>query len=207
MFYRTVATAHSVVGSNTMLGILMILKANLIRVVYITATLALVVLLTFYRLRIVSTQDSLNQFSFWTGLATLIALIVALGEIFHSSRTTKLIKDTIDKKLNEQARLSSSSLVVEISSLLDECSTHIGRSDYHSALRALQIARRFNVRIEKKFLSDPEKHVAISDGLDKAEKRIQVACHTSLGSPLTKRQQTDIVNLVTTSKLNIEQLA
>lgn len=185
----------------------MILKANLIRVLYVLLTVALLAALLCHKEQIVSAQDSLNDFSFWTGLATLVALIVALGEIFHSSRTTKLIKAAIDKKLNEEARLSSSSLIVEISSLLDECSSNIGKSDYHSALRALQIARRFNVRIERKFLSTPEKHIAISNGLDKAEKKIQIACHTTLSSPLTRRQQTEIVNLVTTSKLNIEQLA
>lgn len=152
----------------------MILKANLIRVAYAVATLALVALLLFYKGRIMATQDALNQFAFWTGLATLIALMVALGEIFHSSRTTKLIKRAIDTKLNEQARLSSASLIAEVSSLLDECSAHVGKSDYHPALRALQIARRFNVRIERAFLSTPEKHVLITNGLDKAEKKFKL---------------------------------
>lgn len=173
------------------------------RIVYCIAVIAICIAACFFN-KTLSSPEWINSFSFWSGVVTLIALVIAIGEVFNSGTTQALIKKAIDKHATEQAKISSASSISEVIALLDESNTKVCAQDYLSSMRLLQLARRFLARIDSRFFSAETTAGSLSDLFNKAESKIQTASHSTLAAPITPRQRSNISVIVCEIKSKIE---
>ncbi|MFA8630537.1 hypothetical protein QT937_017245 [Xanthomonas campestris pv. campestris] len=152
----------------------------------------------------VSSTSGIDIFSFWCGLATLVGLTIAVGEIFNSGATQKQIKNAIEIYSNDKARLTSAVSIPEIISLLDESITKADAQDYLSSVRLLQLSRRFLARVDSRLLADETTPENLSSLFNKAEAKMQTASHSTASAPLTSRQRSNVCALVRELKTKVE---
>ena len=173
------------------------------RIVYVVIAI-LIIVAGYAGRKALSSQELINEFSFWCGIATLVALVVAVGEVLNSGTTQSLIRKAVEEYAEKHAQLIAGTSISEVISLLDEANAKASSQDYESSARAVQIARRFLARVDSRFFSLDTTANGLSDLFNKAELKIQTATHSTLKAPITPRQRKEISATVCEIKAKIE---
>lgn len=153
-----------------------------------------------------SSDDRINSFSFWTGVATLIALVVAIGEIVNSGALQKLIGEAVDRYAAQHTSIISAAAIVEVIALLDDSTSKVQSEEYGTALRVVQLARRFLVRVDLGKFGKGLDADEIGTLFNKAERKMQSASHSTPTSPMSPAQKMKIISLVNEIKTNLEKI-
>jgi len=147
----------------------------------------------------------IDKFAVWCGGATLVALAVAVGEIFHAGRTNKKIADSIASTTMDLVTHSSAAHLIESISLLDDTSNSVLRGEYLEALRSLQVARRFWVKVSRRVLTLKQTD-DVSALFTKAEKKVSAGAFSTLAAPLSPQQVLEISATIVKIKNIIERI-
>lgn len=73
--------------------------------------------------------DRIDSFTYWCGVATLVALVIAVGEIIHAGTAT----NAVNLALSATARQEARTLSAEVIALVDEVSESMRAEDYTAA--------------------------------------------------------------------------
>jgi hypothetical protein len=146
--------------------------------------------------------DRIDSFTYWCGVATLVALVIAVGEIVHAGTAT----NAVNLALSATARQEARTLSAEVIALVDEVSESMRAEDYTAALRAVQIARRFVARLDFKHVLPLEGN-AIAEKLGDVEHALQRALNDDRGKPMTRAGKTELNDVLMTIKRAAERLA
>lgn len=146
--------------------------------------------------------DRIDSFTYWCGVATLVALVVAVGEVFHAGTATNAVSLALSASARQEAR----TLCIEIIALVDEVSERARKEDYTAALRATQIARRFTARLDfKHVLRDEGSEIATQ--LAKVEQLLQRAMTSDTRRPMNNSARTSLNDMLMRIKAAAEVLA
>lgn len=146
--------------------------------------------------------DRIDSFTYWCGVATLVALVIAVGEVVHAGAATS----AVNLALSVTARQEAKTLSAEVIALVDEVSESMRAEDYTAALRAVQIARRFAARLDFKHVLLHEGD-AIAEKLGDVEHALQRALNDDRGKPMTRTVRVELNDVLMTIKRAAERLA
>ncbi|UYP76586.1 hypothetical protein [Xanthomonas campestris] len=157
----------------------------------------------FYELLI--SARGVNKFAVWCGGATLMALAIAIGEIFHAGSVQRKIASSTSRSTLEVVRHASAAHLIESISLLDDAMNFVLKSDFHEALRSLQVARRFWVKVSRRVITSQETNT-VSELFTTAERRVAAGVFTSVASPFTPQQRLEVCSIILKIKEAIERI-
>lgn len=146
--------------------------------------------------------DNIDVFTYWCGAATLVALVVAVGEIIHAGTAASAVKMALSALARQEAR----TLRLEVIGPVDEVGDRVRMEDYTSALRAVQIARRFSARLDVRHLHAVEVH-AIATQLSEVEHVLHLAMTKEKGRPMNKVARSTLSNMLMMIKSAAERVA
>jgi hypothetical protein len=147
-------------------------------------------------------SDSINVFNYWCGGATLVALVVAIGEIVHAGTAGKAVRKAFARAAHQQAKV----LAIEVISLIDDVSSKVQRKDYSAALRALQMARRFLARLDARYAKDLTQRPSLTPLLNDAEMIILKAIHNTTSATMSREARHTLSDYLVRIKSSVETL-
>jgi len=148
----------------------------------------------------------LDHFSFVGGLLTVVGLIVAIGEIINTGRTSSLIEAALVKDEQVTARKASATAIGEVLNALDDTNREIQGARYAAALRAVQSARQSLRRIDTRMFGDASMPSSLGDRFNSVEMSVQIATHATPDAPLTPAQRNKLCKAVCDIKTAIEEI-
>jgi len=172
-----------------------------VRWAYVVATVLVCAVLVHLRTDWGS-SDSINIFTYWCGGATLVALVIAIGEIVHAGTAATAVRRAFSRAAQQQTKV----LAIEIISLIDDVSSKVQRRDYSAALRALQMARRFLARLDDRYAQDAARCSALTPMLNDAEIIILKAIHTTTGASMSREARHALSDYLVRIKSSVETL-
>lgn len=146
--------------------------------------------------------DNIDAFTYWCGAATLVALVIAVGEIIHTGTAATAVNMALSASARQEAR----TLSLEIIGLVDEIGNRLRLEDYTAALRAVQIARRFAARLDLRHLHATEGH-AITARLSEVERVLHLAMTNEKGRPMNKAARSALNDTLMLTKASAERIA
>lgn len=146
--------------------------------------------------------DSIDSFTYWCGVATLVALIIAVGEIVHAGTATSAVNLALSATARQEAR----TLCIEVIAMVDEVSESMRAEDYTAALRAVQIARRFAARLDFRHVLQLEGS-AIAENLADVDHALQKGLNDERGNPMTRSVKLELNDVLMCIKRAAEKLA
>ena len=149
-----------------------------------------------------ATSDTIDAFTYWCGVATLVALVIAVGEVFHAGAATS----AVNLALSAAARHEARTLSLEVIALVDEVSERTRQEDYTAALRAAQIARRFAGRLDSGLVLLSEVS-ALSTQLCKVEHVLHRTMNVHAGTTMTRSARSALNDTLMEIKVVAEKLA
>lgn len=178
------------------------IRNNWIRITYLLISIGMIAGSFCIKDRILGNASHINEFSYFGVVATLVALVVAIFEVFHSVSVSKSIRDEAKKILQQARDVSGASFVSECLSVLDEANEHVSGERYVLALKCFQYFRKTYVRI-----SAPENiRMEVDNVLSDVELSLQQATHTSAQAPLGKSKRVKIHKDILAIKKQLEEM-
>lgn len=178
------------------------IRNNRIRIAYLLISIGLFIASLIFKEKIIGNDSYLNNFSYFGVVATLIALMVAVSEVWHSIIISKSIRDEVREIFNQARNVNGASFVSECLSVLDEANEHISGERYALSLKCYQYFRRTYLRI-----SGPENLINEIDGaLNEIEHCLQQATHATAKAPLGKSKRTQIQKDILSIKKRLEEI-
>jgi hypothetical protein len=147
-------------------------------------------------------SDSIGAFTYWCGGATLVALVIAIGEIVHAGTAADAVRRAFAHAAHQQAKV----LAIEVISLIDDVSSKVHRRDYSAALRALQMARRFLARLESRYAKEVAEHPSLTPMLNDAEMIILKAIHNTASASMSRVSRHALSGCLVRIKSSVETL-
>lgn len=172
-----------------------------VRWIYAVVSVAICLLLV-YASNQWAAPDKIDSFTYWCGVATLVALVIAVGEIVHAGTATSAVNLALSATARQEAR----TLSVEVIALVDEVSKSMRAEDYTAAPRAVQIARRFAARLDFQHMLLLE-GAAIAEKLGDVEHALQRAMNDDRGKPMTRSVKLELNDALMSIKRTAERLA
>lgn len=178
------------------------LKDNWIRFAYIFVSVAVAIAASRYKVDVLASTKSLNEFSYVGTVATIIGLIIAASEVVHSLRVSIAIRKEANKLFSAAKALDGASSISECLSSLDEVSRLISSEDYEFSLRCFQHFRRTYARVP----GSGAEIVAIDTQLNDIELGLHQAVHTRPQAPLEKKKRIALSKGILSIKGSLEKI-
>ncbi len=178
------------------------LKDNWIRFAYIFVSVAVAIAASRYKVDVLASTKSLNEFSYVGTVATIIGLIIAASEVVHSLRVSIAIRKEANKLFSAAKALDGASSISECLSSLDEVSRLISSEDYEFSLRCFQHFRRTYARVP----GCGAEIVAIDTQFYDIELGLQQAVHTRPQAPLEKKKRIALSKSILSIKGSLEKI-
>lgn len=178
------------------------LKDNWIRLAYVIVSVLIAIAASHYKDDVLTSTNSLNEFSYIGTVATVIGLIIAASEVVHSLRVSITIRNEANKIFSAAKALDGASSISECLSSLDEVSRLISSEDYEFSLRCFQHFRRTYARVP----GSGTEIVAIDEQLNDIELGLHQAVHTRPQAPLEKRKRIALSKGILSIKENLEKI-
>lgn len=149
-----------------------------------------------------SAPERIDAFAYWCGAATLVALVVAVGEILHAGTASAAVRNALSLAARQQAKM----LTIEVIALVDEASFKVSAAEYVAALRSLQMARRLVARMDARHaLGSVEGEVVISL-LSGAETALHDAAQSARAVPMGRKTRVGLTDALVRIKTMMENL-
>ncbi len=177
------------------------IKDHWIRIAYLLISIAMCATGANYFSEITGSPEKLNQFSYIGTVATLIALLIAICEIFHNIHVSKSIQRQARQYLQRAENLDRTAFSSECLCSLDEVSSYLHVENYLVALKCFQHFRRTYAR----FSGSVQPHGLLGKEIERVEISLQTGTHTSARAPLTKATRSEIQNGLITIKGILEE--
>lgn len=178
------------------------IKEQWVRVLYTAISIIAIFIAIKFKEKVLADPLAFNDFSYFGVVATLIALLISLSEVFHSINISKGILHEAKRLLKESQATNGASFVSECLSVLDEVNDHISGERYGFSLKCFQHFRRTYLRISGSGEQIKQADILIS----KVELSLQRATHTTPNAPLPKKKRMEIQESVLNIKEIIEEL-
>lgn len=178
------------------------IKDNWIRVTYGVCSFIVFIISLILMDRVVANSTTLNKFSYFGVVITIIALIVAIFEVLHSISISKSIRDEAKSVLAQAQQLSGASFISECLSVLDEANDHLAGERYALALKCFQHFRRTYTRIS--VITDVTAQ-KLSSLISNVELSLQQSIHATPQAPIQKKKRVSIQTNILNIKSHLEE--
>lgn len=165
------------------------LKDNIFRILYALVCLAICCLSWKYQDAILLSPIEMQVFSYYASVATVIALIIAVMEIFYAIRITKSIQQKTQEKIESFKNQTVSHLSHVCSSYYESAIDDLANHQYGQLSLNFRFALKLHRNIANNFISTDDKN--LFDGkktvLDELERDIHDARSMPLANKLSAR--------------------
>lgn len=183
-----------------------IFQEQKIRIVYIAISSVLLFLsIKFNGKFIVESSTALDIFSYIGTNATIIAFIVAAGEVIHSIRITKAIQVEANQLLENVKNIENASSFSDCVSSIDAVSKAVFEEKYEIAVTHFQSFRKICVKVVPGFTVSKENKKELNV-LSDVEYLLLKATKTTTKSPLNNPQRDGLLKNILLIKQEIESL-
>ncbi|EIY6182707.1 hypothetical protein MND25_004686 [Vibrio parahaemolyticus] len=173
-----------------------------IRIIYLLISLFITFVAYYFHDVFLSSESSnLDYFSYIGTVATLIGLLVAIFEVFHSIHLAKSIQEEASTILTRVKSVENASTISDCISAIDDVNSHIAQNDFKLAVKSFQYFRKLSVKTVPGFASVSANELS---SLSKLELSLSAATHSTAASPLNKGQKQELAKEVLLIKQKLE---
>ncbi|MGL1696674.1 hypothetical protein ACSTH7_24870 [Vibrio parahaemolyticus] len=170
---------------------MLFLKDNWIRLLY-GGISVLILGFGIHQMDTVIGESSLNsRFSYLGTLFTVIGLIVAVCEVWHSVNVAKSVRDQAKELVERVKTVETASAISDCVSYINETNKNVINEDYKVALSHFHAFRSVYVKLSMRDDTQVPKVL-----LSSVEKTILKATRTSIQSPFDKKQKDELVDKI-----------
>ncbi|MDC9734321.1 MULTISPECIES: hypothetical protein [Proteus] len=170
------------------------IKDNWIRIVYAIICLIIIVFSYTYQVDIVSSSTSMNLFSYYASVATIIALLISIMEILYAASIAKSIKVRSMFNLMRFKHTTGISYAHECNSFYEQCLSDLVTKKYPLLVANFTIAKKLHISLANYFMTkeDKKEFDAKMGILNDLEKKIIATRHITPSNPLGNAQIKEI---------------
>lgn len=168
--------------------------------------LAIVVLAAaaWFSSNVISKPETLNAFSYWGTVATLLALLLAITELVHSIQITKSLQQQTAAAIEAIRRVEDASILSDCIAAIDITAQDVLSERYDAALGAYQNFRKLCVRVIPGFGTSSTSDLATLNKLGQLELKIASATRVNASAGLSKPQKRELMELLLLVKQSVE---
>ncbi|CRL62056.1 hypothetical protein [Proteus vulgaris] len=181
-------------------------KDNKIRIFYIFICLLIIFLCFYFQDKIIDINKNMLIFSYYASVATIIALIISIMEIFYNIKITKSIKEQSLFNLTRFKDSTGLSFAHECASYYDSCLNDLAAKKYPLLVANFTIAKKLHISLANHFMTDNDlQHFQNEkERLNSLEKKIIATRHTNASNPLGNAQIREIQEAILETKHSFE---
>jgi len=153
----------------------------------------------------INDKDAFNLFTYTGTVATIVAFLIAAGEVIHAIQTTKSIQEQSLKVLKEVKTIENASSFSDCISSIDAVNQSVFVEKYDSAITNFQHFRKLCVKVVPGFTVIDDEGGELNK-LGVVELMLLKATKTHDTAPLSKAQKTSLLKGLLVIKQNIESL-
>ncbi|MGC0936661.1 hypothetical protein WKG99_14565 [Pantoea agglomerans] len=170
------------------------IKDNWFRIAYVILCIVIVILGCIYQDNIVGTNASMNLFSYYASVATIIALIISIMEILYTVSIAKTIRIRSMFNLTRFKYTSGISFAHECVSSYDQCLGDLATKKYPLLVANFTIAKKLHISLANYFMTQEDKKEFDKKllSLNELEKKIMSTRHITPSNPLGQAQIDEI---------------
>ena len=170
------------------------IKDNWIRIVYAIICILIIALGYTYQVDIVSPPTSMNLFSYYASVATIVALLISIMEILYAVSITKSIKVRSMFNLTRFKHATGISYAHECASFYDQCLSDLATKKYPLLVANFTIAKKLHISLANYFMTKEDKNEFDTKmgTLNDLEKKIIATRHITPSNPLGNAQIKEI---------------
>jgi len=176
---------------------------NNIRLGYAILSVALIIVVYLLSSYLTENQNIFNLFSYYGTLATIVALVIAAGEVMHSMKTTKTIQEQSLQILKEVKTIELASNLSDCLAAIDSVNKEVFQEKYDSAITNFQYFRKLCVKVIPGFTLSADGG-SVLNKLGDVELMLLKATKTHDQAPLNKFQKTGLLKNILLIKQEIE---
>lgn len=174
------------------------MKDNIFRFIYIAISVTIAYLSYSHYSDIVNTKESFDKFSYIGTVFTIIGLIVAIFEVFHSVYVSKTIQQQSKELLDRVKDVENASSISDCISAVDETNRYVMDENYTASLCSFQGLRKLFVKLKIESFQDKEL-------LNKVEKMMMKSAKVTVDASLNKYQKDSLISDIFKIKVALEE--
>ncbi|MBE4975477.1 hypothetical protein IMX17_19045 [Serratia sp. X3] len=170
------------------------IKDNYIRVLYIIASVSIVYVCYIYQSDIISKNENMSMFSYYASVATVVALLISIMEIFYNISITKSIESRSQSYLAKFKDTTGLSFAHECVSYYDQCLNDLATKKYPILVANFTIAKKLHISLANYFMAEEDKKEFDDKkkSLNELENKILSMRHVNASSSLGNAQVKEI---------------
>lgn len=170
------------------------IKDNWIRIIYAIICFLIIGFGYKYQVDIVSTSTSMNLFSYYASIATIVALLISIMEILYTVSIAKSIKVRSMFNLARFKHTTGISYAHECASFYDQCLSDLVTKKYPLLVANFAIAKKLHISLANYFMTkeDKEEFDTKIETLNDLERKIIATRHITPSNPLGNAQIKEI---------------
>lgn len=180
------------------------LREQKIRFAYSAVSIGIVYIAYRCSRAVLSDQHRFDGFQYYGTVAGIVALLIALAEVWHSIHVTQSIASQLRSSLEKVFRIDLAAGLADCLGYLDQANNHVSRDDYVSALSLFQFVRRTIVRLD---ISATEKSAEVREAFTIIETSLQSATHSSAIAPFDRPKKAKLAKDIVRLKEHLESIA